>query len=202
MHNKHPNYSCPFSSSVTELVLHREYYHAHKCEHPSFKPKMKKHGIYSWSLITVWCGILLVSRPSHYCAVLLGNDIFISELADMIKMQKNAEELWIAVSALTTGQLSHGCSCSHNKRMQRQHIYTNPWEPVLKYTYSFIFYDCKHANLSTNLKNEFRRKTVMFAWDWRPLKKWIYSTHYTGFQICSNQTQQSGHTLWTPHKSE
>lgn len=100
---------------------------------------MKKHGIYSWSLITVWCGILLVSRPSHYCAILLGNDIFISELADMIKMQKNAEELWIAVSALTTGQLSHGCSCSHNTRMQRQHICTNPWEPVLKYTYSLIY---------------------------------------------------------------
>lgn len=97
---------------------------------------MKKHGIYSWSLITVWCGILLASRPSHYCTILLSNDIFISQLADMIKMQMNAEELWIAVSALTTGQLSHGYSCSHNTRMHRQHMCTNPWEPVLKYTYS------------------------------------------------------------------
>lgn len=123
--------------SYTWFVLHKEYYHAHKCEHPKvLNLKWKKYGIYSWSLITVWFGILFVSHPSHYCAVLL----FISELVDMIKMQKNAE-LWIAVSALTTGQWSHGCSCSHNTRMQRHHICTNPWEPVLKYTYSFIFYD-------------------------------------------------------------
>lgn len=175
----------------------------------STQDEKTQDGIYSWSLIKVWCGILLVSHPSHYCAILLSNDIFISELADLIKMQKNAEELRIAVSALKAGQLSHGCSWSHNTWMQRQHICTNPWEPVLKYTYSLTYSMTETCKPEHKFQKGIQKKDSDVCLECLGLTSNknmnLFNTiirHCTGFQICSNQTQPSGHRLWTPHNLE